>query len=175
MSTPENTENLMNAQPQAEHRWLDQLVGHWTFHTRCAGGPDQEDQVFEGTETVRSLGGLWVLAEGQSPMPGGGTAHMITTLGYDPQKRRYIGTWVGSMMNHLWVYDGELDASGRVLTLHAQGPACDPSGQFTGKSAQFKDVIAIQNENERTLTGHLLGEDGQWQPLMQATYRRQPA
>jgi hypothetical protein len=35
-------------------------------------------------------------------MPGGGAATMFLTLGYDPQRERYVGTWIGSMMTHLW-------------------------------------------------------------------------
>jgi hypothetical protein len=46
-------------------------------------------------------------------VPGGGLARMLMTLGYNPQTRRYTGTWVGSMMTHLWVYDGWLDAGRR--------------------------------------------------------------
>ena len=38
---------------------------------------------------------------------------MIMTLGYDPQKKRFVGTLIGSMMTHLWVYDGALDAGRR--------------------------------------------------------------
>lgn len=55
------------------------------------------------TESVRSLGGLWILAEGQSEMPGGGAATTMMTLGYDAQKQRYVGTWIGSMRTCLWV------------------------------------------------------------------------
>ena len=44
-------------------------------------------------------------------MPGGGTATTMMTLGDDPQKKRFVGTWVGSMMTYLSVYDGELDAA----------------------------------------------------------------
>jgi uncharacterized protein DUF1579 len=46
------------------------------------------------------------------------------TLGYDPEKKQYVGTWVGSMMSYLWVYDGSLDAEEKVLTLNAEGPSC---------------------------------------------------
>ena len=53
---------------------------------------------------------------------------MIMTLGYDPQKKRFVGTWIGSMMTYLWVYDGELDASGKVLTLNAEGPNMQVAG-----------------------------------------------
>ena len=55
---------------------------------------------------------------------------MIMTLGYDPQKKRYVGTWIGSMMTHLWVYDGALDAAGKVLTLDAEGPAWPATGRW---------------------------------------------
>jgi hypothetical protein len=32
-----------------------------------------------------------------------------------------VGMWIGLMMTYLWVYDGELDADERVLTLSAKG------------------------------------------------------
>jgi hypothetical protein len=60
----------------------------------------------------------------------------IRSSGYDPQQR-YVGTWIGSMMTHLWVYDGAPDAAGRVLTLHTEGPHMAAEGQM----AQYKDVI----------------------------------
>ena len=56
-------------------------------------------------------------------MPGGGPATTLMTLGYDPEKKRFVGTWIGSMMTHLWIYDGALDAAGKVLTLDAEGPS----------------------------------------------------
>src|SRR3712207_8501500 len=59
-------------------------------------------------------------SEGQGDMPGGGVGTTLMTLGYDPQTQRYVGTWGGSMMNYLWVYDGELDVDGRVLTLASE-------------------------------------------------------
>ena len=44
------------------------------------------------------IGDLWLLAEGRSEMPGGGTGTMLITLGFDPARGRYVGTWVGSLM-----------------------------------------------------------------------------
>ena len=92
----------------------------------------------------------------------------VPALGYDPQKKRYVGTWIGSMMTHLWIYDGELDASGKVLSLAADGPSfADPT-----KTAKYKDVIEIKNDGHRILTSHVLGEDGKWTQFMTAHYRR---
>ena len=53
-------------------------------------GPDQPPMKSTGVDVVRSLGGLWIIAEGEGEMPGGGTAKTIMTLGYDP---RLGATW----------------------------------------------------------------------------------
>ena len=158
----------MMSVPQDEHRWLQQLVGEWTYETEASMGPDKPAEKFAGTESVRSLGGLWVLAEGQGEMPGGGAATMLMTLGFDPRKGRYVGTWVGSMMTHLWVYDGEMDADGKVLTLTAEGPGMDPEG----KMANYRDVIEVVSDDERTMSAFIQGDDGEWRQFMTTRYRR---
>jgi polyisoprenoid-binding protein YceI len=161
-------EAFLKTEPQKEHQWLQRLVGDWTFEGEASMGPEQPSTNSTGTESVRSLGNLWFLAEGQGEMPGGGPATMLMTLGYDPQKKRFVGTWIGSMMTHLWVYDGELDAAGRVLTLHAEGPSMAGGG----KLAKYKDVIEFKSDDHRVLTSHVLGDDGKWQQFMTANYRR---
>jgi hypothetical protein len=163
---------MKNPEPREEHRWLQKLVGEWTTEADTEMGPGQPAAKSKGTERVRVLGDLWVLCEGRGEMPGGGPASMLLTLGYDPQKERFVGTWIGSMMTHLWVYDGELDASGRVLTLSTEGPKLAPDATPTGAKARYRDVIEIKNDSERTLTSHMLGDDGKWQKFMTATYRR---
>ena len=158
----------MHVEPQQEHHWLQKLVGEWTFETEAVMGPDKPPDKFKGSDSVRSLGGVWVICDGQGEMPGGGIGYTIMTLGYDPTKKRFLGTFIGSMMTHLWVYDGELDAAGKVLTLNAEGPS------FTaeGKMAKYQDIIEIKSDDHRTLKSRMLGEDGQWHEFMEANYRR---
>ena len=163
-------ETTCQAEPQKEHQCLHRLLGEWTYEHEATMAPGQPPEKFRGTESVRSLGGLWIVAEGQGEMPGGGTATMIMTLGYDPAKQRYLGTWVGSMMTHLWVYDGALDAAERVLTLEAEGP----SMAGDGKLAKYRDVIEFKSNDHRVLTSHMLGEDGTWQQVMTGHFRRTP-
>jgi hypothetical protein len=158
----------MHEQPQQEHEWLQQLIGEWIFESECSMGPDQPPSKFQGKETVRSLGGLWILCEGEGEMPGGGIGRTLMTLGYDPAKKRYVGTFVGSMMTHLWIYDGRLDPAGRLLSLDSEGPSfTDP-----GKQASYRDVIEIRSADQRVLTSHSLDENGSWRGFMTATYRR---
>jgi hypothetical protein len=92
----------------------------------------------------------------------------MMTLGYDPQRKRYVGTWIGSMMTPLWVYDGALDAAERVLALQTEGPSMAAEGRM----AKYKDVIEFKSDDERVLTSHIQGDDGQWHGFMTANYRR---
>ena len=158
----------MQTEPQKEHQWLQRLVGDWTYQSEAKMGADEPPVKCGGSESVRSLGGLWVLAEGRGEMPDGGDATMLLTLGYDPEKQHYVGTWIGSMMSHLWVYDGSLDAAGKVLTLETLGPNLGAEG----KTAKYKDVIELKSDDHRVLTSQMLGEDGEWQVFMTAHYRR---
>lgn len=153
----------MQAELRNEHRWLERLVGEWTSEMEGAAQPGEPPLKHTGTESVRSLGGAWVLCEGQGEM--GGT---VMTLGYDPAKQRFVGTFVGSMMTHMWVYEGELDAAQRVLTLDTEGPS------FTdeGKTAKYRDSIEWRSDDHRVLTSRYLGEDGEWREFMTAHYRR---
>ncbi len=70
----------MKTEPQKEHQWLQQLVGEWTYEAEATMAPDQPPLKCQGSERVRSLGGLWILAEGQGEMPGGGPATTVLTL-----------------------------------------------------------------------------------------------
>jgi hypothetical protein len=79
-------ETTMKTKPQKEHQWLQRFIGEWTME------PSQPPSRFTGTESVRSLGDLWFLAEGQGEMSRCGTATTLLTLGYDSQKQRYVGT-----------------------------------------------------------------------------------
>ena len=165
---PQNEQEWQPQQPTAEHLWLQRLVGEWAYETSMVTDPDGPDQTFTGTESVRPLGDLWVVAEGRGEMPGGGEAATLITLGYDPQKGRYVSTWIGSMMTHLWVCDGEVDETGTKLTLSAEGPDC----HTPGKTTRYRDVIEIEGEDRRTLTAYVQGDDGEWNQMVTSRYRR---
>jgi hypothetical protein len=167
-STTTQTEAMKKVEPQKEHEWLHKLVGEWTMEAEMTMAPGEPPAKSQGTESVRSLGGLWIVAEGKGEMPGGDHGTWIMTLGYDPQKKRYLGTWVGSMMTHLWVYDGSLDTGGKVLTLDSEGPSMSGDGTLV----KYQDVIELKSDDHRILTSRMPGEDGKWQVFMTAHYRR---
>ncbi len=156
------------AEPQQEHAWLQQLVGEWTFEGEATMAPGQPPHRFKGTTRVRPLGGLWIMMEGHGQMPDGTPVTTMLTLGYDSQRKRFVGTWVDSLMTHMWVYDGALDAAGKVLTLDTEGPGMAGDG----KTAKFREIIEVHNDEHHVLSSQTLGEDGAWHRFMTARYRR---
>jgi hypothetical protein len=102
-------------------------------------------------------------------MPGCGSTTTIMTLGYDPQNERFVGTFIASMMTHMWRYNGSLDATEKILTLETEGPSMtDPK-----KMSKYKDVIEIQSDSHRVLSSHVQDDNGHWRQFMTAHYRRQ--
>lgn len=155
----------MLAEPSKEHEWLKQFVGEWTYETECDMGTG-ERETFAGREKVSMLGAFWVVMDGEGAMPDGSMGYTRMTLGYDPAKG-YRGSWIGTMMPFMWVYDGTLSEDGRTLTLATEGP------NFSGEGmATYHDVVSIVDENERTLTSRMKGEDGSWKEFVWARYRR---
>jgi len=159
---------MTKIEPQAEHRWLQRLVGDWTCEGEAQMEPGKPPAQWKSTETVRSIGGVWIMGEGTGEMPEGGASTTVLTLGYDAEKKRYVGTFVGSMMTNLWVYEGTLDAAGKVLTLDTEGP----NFSSPGTSAKYKDVIELKSDDHRVLSSYMLGPNGEWQNVMTANYRR---
>lgn len=158
----------MHVEPSPEHLWLKQLIGDWTYHGSCSMGPDQPPAASSGREIVRALGDLWVIAEGEGEMPDGGKMRMVIQIGFDPETRRYKGTWIGSPMPMLWLYEGTVDATGRILTLAARGPSMLGDGTL----ANYQDIIEIIGPDRRRFSSRIEMPDGTWNEFMSADYRR---
>jgi hypothetical protein len=153
-----------------QHRWLDQLVGEWNVAMSATMAPGAEPLKMEGTTSARSLGGLWLIAEGQVNF-GGLPMNSILTVGYDPEKKTFVGTWVDTMQTHMYVYRGSLDEAKKTLTLEATGPSFeDPK-----KTAEFRDAFEVVSPDHVVLTSSLKGEDGKWTQFMRADYKRKKA
>jgi hypothetical protein len=166
----------MDATPQVQHQWLDKFIGKWTSASEYQSEPNGEPSKSTGTEIVRfskgeatpTIGGLWIVAEGVGDMPDGCAGQTMMTLGFDPQLNRFVGTFVGSMMTHMWIYNGSLDATQKVLTLDTEGQ------NFTQTAmTKYQDIIEFVSDDYRVMKSQILMEDGTWNHFMTAHYRRQ--
>jgi hypothetical protein len=160
---------METAKPQKEHAFLQRLVGDWDMvSTSGHEGYDPNDPKTAFTETVRSIGGLWIVSDGRGTMPDGTPMSAVITLGFDPATGNYVGTWVGSMMTTLWVYKGWLEADGKTLTLEAEGPTFDGSEG----TAIYHDVLTLHDDNHRSFSGSVRQPDGSFKEFMTSEFRR---
>jgi hypothetical protein len=150
-----------------EHRWLQRLVGEWTCENSFVTAPGEPPMTGRGTESVRSVGGLWVVDEGRTTMPDGTPGTTIITFGFDRRRRRFTGSFVGSMMTHLWLYDGALAADGRTLILDSEGPAITGDGLMA-----YRDIVELVDDDHRYLRSQIPDGKGGWTEFMTAHYRR---
>lgn len=167
MSTETQEPMEMGTKPVKEHEWLQQLVGEWRTESEMTG-PNGETMSAKGTESVRSLGGLWAYVEGKGTMPNGETMEYYSALGYDLTFKEYRGCWFASVSSHLWKYTGTLSADGKKLTLECEGPDM----MKDEGTANYRDVIEIINPNHRTLTSFGQQENGEWCQFMKVNIYR---
>lgn len=158
----------MATKPVAEHEWLNHLIGEWRIESEMLMGPDGPKQKSSGTETMKSLGGLWACGEGTVTMPDGTPMAYVTTLGYDVSFKEYRACWFASVSSHLWNYTGELSADGKTMTLNGVGP----NMMKDGETANYRHVIEIIDADHRTRLAFGEDENGEWQEFMKAHYTR---
>lgn len=153
-------------EPQKEHAWLQQFVGEWEADVEM-NMPGMPPSTSKGTESTRAIGGFWVLAENKGTMLDKPFTGLLT-LGYDPEKKQFIGTWVDSMTSHLWVYEGTLNEAGTMLTLNSEGPC--PTAP--GKLSKFKETIEFKSKDHKVFTSSMQDENGKWVTGGTIDYRR---
>jgi len=153
---------MVMAKPRAEHGFLEKMVGSWDVTSDMSGEKPW-------VENVRSLQGIWIIAEGSGEMPGeeGGPATTMLTLGFDAAKGKYVGTWFGSMMDNLWVYEGEVEPDRRTLSLYTVGPSMSGEGM-----ADYREQITFLSDDHRTFNSSAKQPDGSWKQFMEAHYRK---
>jgi hypothetical protein len=125
--------------PGPEHEMLKKDVGTWDATVEMSASPEMPASVSKGVEKVTMLGGFWQLSEFQSEMMGM-PFEGRGTMGFDPAKKKFVGTWVDSMTPGYYTVEGTYDAATKTLTATMEGP--DPSGKVTRtkETTEWKDA-----------------------------------
>ena len=121
-------ENTPIPSPTAEHRILAAEEGTWDAAIKSyPNGPESEPMVAKGVEinTVMT-GGLWVTSVFRADF-GGMAFEGRGQFGYDPGKKKYVGTWIDSMSPSLTVLEGCYDARTKTVTYTGDG-VCPKDG-----------------------------------------------
>ncbi len=159
----------MFSKPQAEHEWLHALAGEWQVTTECSMGPDAPMMTMESRCTGRLMDGMWLLLESGGECPDMGAWSTLMCVGYDPVTKRYVGTFVGSMMTHLWIYQGQRHPETGHLVLETEGPICGQEQE--GGTAKYLDTLELLDGGGFRLSSKMQKPDGQWQTVMSGVHK----
>ncbi len=115
-------------------------------------GPESEPTVARGIETNTVVpGGLWLVSIFQGEFDGV-KFEGRGQYGYDPRKKKYVGTWVDSMSPTLTVLEGSYDAMTRTMTYTGDG-VCPKDGSKLIE----RMVTKIQGDDRRVFTLYVTG------------------
>jgi Protein of unknown function (DUF1579) len=148
-----------------EHELLKSDVGTWdaTVESFMPGAP--QPMVSKGTETNTLVGGMWLVTDFKSDMMGEPfQGHGVS--GWDPTKKKYVGTWVDTMSTGLGLSESTYDAATKTMTGTFEGPG--PAGEIM----KMKSTVVLKDADTRVFTMSGPGPDGKDTTMMRITYKR---
>ena len=133
------------AQPSEEHKLLKDDVGTWKADmTIWIPGMD-EPMTAVGEEVNEMFGSFWVTSKFKADMMGQ-PFEGRATMGFDPVKKKYIGTWFDTMNPHMSFMEGTYDKESKTLTMITTGVGMD------GKPSKGKNVVVTNDDGSRVFT-----------------------
>ena len=144
-----------------QHEMLKKEIGVWDAELKMwMAGPDAEPMVMPAVEKNRMMGDLWVMSEFESgPFQGFGQ------VGYDPVKKKFVGTWVDNMTPHLSMMEGNHDDNGN-LVMYSEG--YNPQ---TKEMEKTKTVSRSISDDEKDFVVYKKVGD-EWVKSMEIKYKR---
>ena len=141
-------ETMQAPKPGKEHAVLKQMEGEWDATMDFMGMESK------GTYTCKvGMGGLWLTQDYAGNFMGQDfTGHGI--LGYDPAKKKYVGTWIDSMVTSLDLMAGTYDEGKKELTMAQKG--VDPA---SGQEVDMRNVTRFVDKDHMTFEMHV-GQPG---------------
>ncbi|MCI0365795.1 MAG: DUF1579 domain-containing protein [Phycisphaerales bacterium] len=140
---------MESAKVGPNHKKLEPLVGTFKAETKFwMGGPESEPMISTGVSVNKwVLDGRFVQSEftgsfENEPFIG------IGYTGYDNIQKKYIGSWIDTMMTGMLTHTGTADATGKVLTM---------TGSFqkpTGETIKDRNVTRIIDNNKHIFELH---------------------
>ncbi len=134
-------------EPTQEHAHILSGVGTWEG-TLTNFVPGMPTDPVPAKETIVGIGDLWTQSTFECEfmgMPYKGTG----CIGFDPDKKKFIGTWIDNTSTHLAIMEGEIDKSGKKLIMRWQAP-----DMMTGAMAPHR-YEAVHSKDAMTSTFYM--------------------
>lgn len=154
-------------QPTPEHELLKKDVGTWDAKVKSWNAPDAQPIETAAVEKNEMLpGGLWLLTRFDGAF-GDLKFFGVGQTGYDPESKKYIGTWIDNMNPYIMVTKGTYDAATKTMT--ATGEMREPGNP---QPVPLKNVSRYVDDNTRNFAMYATGADGKEWKMLEITYKR---
>jgi hypothetical protein len=148
-----------------EHELLKGDVGVWDATVEAMTAPGQPMATSKGVETNTLVGGVWLITDFKSEMMGAPfEGHGVT--GWDPAKKKYVGTWVDTMAPGIGHGESTYDAATKTVTGTMEG--MDASGAVQ----KSKSKVVYSDPDTRVFTISAPGPDGKDMTVLKISYKR---
>jgi hypothetical protein len=151
-------------QPTAEHKLLKEHAGTWKVACKFYMDPSQPPMETSAVEKVDMIGEFWTVSRYESQMMGM-PFHGSATMGYDPQSKQYVSTWVDSMMPTLCTFQGK--QKGDTIELTGEFFSC-----MTNSVLKHRTTEKHLGKNERIFEMFCTLPDGKEIKMMTNHYKR---
>ena len=152
-------------QPTEHHERVMKGVGHWKG-TMTMSMPGMPESTSDCSETVTALGGLWTQSQFRTNFMGmefQGSA----TLGYDPKKGKFVGTWIDNMNPMLTVMEGVYDKEKNAIVMEYE-----MMDEMTGEMKPVRSYT-VTTADTYTMAFYDV-KDGNETKTMEMNMKRQP-
>jgi hypothetical protein len=153
--------------PGKQHELLKKMEGQWAAASTFWMAPGAEPIQEKGRMTCRVILGGRFLSQDYRGSFMGEEFHGMGTFGYDNLKKKYVATWMDTMMTGVMLSEGSLDDAGKVLTLHST--FIDP---LTNAPKTMRMVTTFIDDDHHKDEGFETGPDGKEFKSMEISYTR---
>jgi hypothetical protein len=153
--------------PPKEMELFKSDVGTWNAEIRMFDptNPSAEPQVTKGTETIHMLGGMWAISHFKGEMMGMPFEGCSQTT-FNPQTKKYTGTWVDSMSPYAMTVEGTWDEKTKTLTQTGTGK------DMTGTEMSMKMTTTVNADGSRLFSMFVPVSDDETMKVMEIKYTK---
>jgi hypothetical protein len=142
------------AKPGENHKWLQDMVGTWSYVIRWWMNPEAPPSESTGNTIFRSvMDGRYLIGDHagkmQTPGPDGKMMDMefkgIGIEGYDNAKKKFVASWIDNMGTGIMNLEGTYDASTKTLTYYADYE------MMPGMKTKIRQTVKLTDHDHHTI------------------------
>ena len=151
--------------PGKEHEMLKARAGTWDATVKMIGMPEAGGDS-KGTSVMTMVGDFWIAEEFTATLMGAPFKGRGFT-GYDPNKKKWVGTWIDSMTTYLTVMEGTAEGPNKIV-YNFEAPSQANPATLT----KHRLVCEAKDNDHFSLSFFETGTDGKEKENMQIQYAR---